>query len=71
MIKVKAHRDYPLNEEVDIRTEMKEEQEKIWNTPTNRIRRSATECDKRQGKSKSTTHETIRVEQFVKENKRS
>ncbi len=39
LIKVKTHRDCPLNEEVDIRSEMgrrKEEEEKTWNTPTNR-----------------------------------
>ena len=39
MIKVKAHRGCPLNEEVDIRAEMgrmKEEQEESWSEPTNR-----------------------------------
>jgi hypothetical protein len=39
LIKVKAHRGCPLNEETDIRTEMgrmKKEQEKTWSTPTNR-----------------------------------
>ena len=39
LIKVKAYRGCPLNEEIDIRAEMgrrKEEQEKIWNTSTNR-----------------------------------
>jgi hypothetical protein len=40
LIKVKAPRGCPLNEETDIRTEMgrrKEEQEKTWSTSTNRI----------------------------------
>jgi ribonuclease HI len=39
LIKVKAHRGCPLNKEVDIRAEMgriKQEQEKTWNTTTNR-----------------------------------
>ncbi len=39
LIKVKAYRGYPLNEEADIRTEMgrmKQEQEKTWSTPTSR-----------------------------------
>ena len=39
LIKVKAHRGCPLNEEADIRAErgrMKQEQEKTWSTPTNR-----------------------------------
>ena len=39
LIKVKAHRGCPLNEEEDIRVEMgrmKEEQEKTWSEPTNR-----------------------------------
>jgi hypothetical protein len=39
LVKVKAHRGHPLNEETDIRTEMghhKEQKEVIWNTPTNR-----------------------------------
>ncbi len=39
LIKKKAHRGCPLNEEADIRAEMgrmKQEQEKTWNTPTNR-----------------------------------
>ncbi len=39
LIKVKAHLGCPLNEEADIRAEMgrmKKEQEKTWNTPTNR-----------------------------------
>jgi len=39
LIKVKAHRGCPLNEEADIRTEMghmKQEQEKTWSTLTNR-----------------------------------
>ena len=39
LIKVKTHRGCPLNEETDIRVEMgrrKEEEEKIWNTVTNR-----------------------------------
>jgi ribonuclease HI len=39
LIKVKAHRGYPLNEEADIRAEMgrmKQEKEKTWSTPTNR-----------------------------------
>ena len=39
LIKVKAHRGDPVNEEVDIRAEMgrmKEEKEKAWNVPTNR-----------------------------------
>ncbi len=38
LIKVKAHRGCPFNEETDIRTEMgrmKQEQEKTWNTLTN------------------------------------
>ncbi len=40
LIKVKAHRGCPLNEETDIRTEMgrmKEEHEKAWSDPTTRI----------------------------------
>ncbi len=39
LIKVKAHRGDPLNEEADIRTEMelpKEQKEVGWNNPTNR-----------------------------------
>jgi ribonuclease HI len=83
LIKVKAHRGCPLNEEADIRAEMgrmKQEQEKTWNTLTNRTiyqwseasktkrdvsttkqtaygpRRSATECDRKQGRSKLTVH---------------
>ncbi len=39
LIKVKAHRGCPLNEETDIRAEMgrmKQEKEKTWSTPTNR-----------------------------------
>jgi hypothetical protein len=39
LIKVKAHRGCPLNEEADIRAEMgrmKQEKEKTWSTPTNR-----------------------------------
>ncbi len=39
LIKVKAHRECPLNEEADIRSEMgrmKEEQQKTWSEPTNR-----------------------------------
>jgi hypothetical protein len=39
LIKVKAHRGWPLHEETDIRAEMgrmKEEQEKTWREPTNR-----------------------------------
>jgi hypothetical protein len=39
LIKVKAHRGCPLNEEADIRAEMgrmKQEQEKTCSTPTNR-----------------------------------
>jgi ribonuclease HI len=39
LIKVKAHRGCPLNEEADIRAEMgrmKQEQEKTWSTATNR-----------------------------------
>jgi ribonuclease HI len=39
LIKVKAHRGCPLNEEDDIRAEMgrmKQEQEKTWSTSTNR-----------------------------------
>jgi hypothetical protein len=39
LIKVKAHRGCPLNEEVDIRAEMgrmKEEQEETWSEQTNR-----------------------------------
>ena len=39
LIKVKAHRGCPLNEEEDIRSEMgrmKQEKEKTWSTPTNR-----------------------------------
>ena len=39
LIKVKAHRGCPLNEEDDIRAEMgrmKQEQEKTWSTPTSR-----------------------------------
>jgi ribonuclease HI len=39
LIKVKAHRGDPLNEEADIRAEMgqlKEENETIWSEPTNR-----------------------------------
>jgi hypothetical protein len=39
LLKVKAHRGCPLNEEADIGAEMgrrKQEQEKIWDEPTNR-----------------------------------
>jgi ribonuclease HI len=39
LIKVKAHRGCPLNEEADIRAEMgrmKQGQEETWSTPTNR-----------------------------------
>ncbi len=39
LIKVKAHRGCPLNEEEDIRAEMgrmKQEKEKTWISPTNR-----------------------------------
>jgi hypothetical protein len=39
LMKVKAHRGCPLNEDADIRAEMgrrKEEQERTWSTPTNR-----------------------------------
>ncbi len=39
LIKVKAHRGCPLNEEADIRAEMgrmKQEEEKTWNKPTSR-----------------------------------
>ena len=79
LIKVKAHRGFPLNEETDIRAEMgrrKPDKEKTWDTPTNRTiyqwvetsknkdgvettkqtawRRSATECDRKQGRSKPT-----------------
>jgi ribonuclease HI len=39
LVKIKAHRGDPLNEEADIRAEMghrKEQQEVIWDNPTNR-----------------------------------
>ena len=39
LIKVKAHRGDPLNEETDIRAEidrLKEESEKVWDAQTNR-----------------------------------
>ncbi len=39
LVKVKAHRGCPLNEELDIRAEMgrmKPDKEKTWDTPTNR-----------------------------------
>jgi hypothetical protein len=60
-IKVKTHHGCPLNEEADIRAEMgrmKQEQEKTWSTPTNRTiyQWSATECDRKQGKSKLTEY---------------
>jgi hypothetical protein len=79
LVKVKAHRGCPLNEETDIRAEMgrrKPDKEKTWSTPTNRTiyqwaeasknkdgvettkqtepRRSATECDRKRGRSKPT-----------------
>ena len=60
MIKVKAHRGCPLNEEADIRAEMgrrKEEQEKIWNTPTNRTIYQWSEASKTK-KGISTTRQT-------------
>jgi hypothetical protein len=49
LIKVKAHRGCPLNEEVDIRAEMgrmKQEKEKTWSTPTNRTIYQWTESSK-------------------------
>jgi hypothetical protein len=49
LIKVKAHRGCPLNEETDIRAEMgrmKQEKEKTWNTPTNRTIYQCSETSK-------------------------
>ncbi len=52
LIKVKAHRGCPLNEETDIRAEMgrmKQEQEKTWSTPTNRTIYQWSEASKTKG----------------------
>ena len=49
LIKVKAHRGFPLNKESDIRTEigrMKQEKEKTWSTPTNRTIYQCSETSK-------------------------
>ena len=59
LLKVKAHRGCPLNEEADIRGEMgrrKQEQEKIWDEPTNRTVFQWSEP------SKSTDHQTINMD---------
>jgi hypothetical protein len=47
LVKIKAHRGDPLNEEADIRAEMghhKEQKEVRWNSPTNRTIREAKWC---------------------------
>jgi hypothetical protein len=57
---VKAHHGYPLNEEADIRSEMgrmKREQEKTWNTSTNRTIYQCTE-DSKTKSGVSTTKQT-------------
>jgi hypothetical protein len=49
LIKVKAHRGCPLNEETDIRAEMgrmKQEKEKTWSSPTDRTMYQWTEASK-------------------------
>ncbi len=61
LIKVKAHRGYPLNEEVDIRAEMgrmKQEQEKTWSTPTNRTTYQWSKSSKTKG-DVNTTKQTV------------
>jgi hypothetical protein len=60
LIKVKVHRGCPLNEETDIRAEMghmKREQEKTWNTSTNRTIYQWTE-DSKTKSGVSTTKQT-------------
>jgi ribonuclease HI len=52
LIKVKAHRGCPLNDEADIRAEMgrmKQEKEKTWSTPTNRTIYQWSETSKTKG----------------------
>ena len=52
LIKVKAHRGCPLNEEADIRAElgrMKQEKEKTWSTPPNRTIYQWSETSKTKG----------------------
>ena len=61
MLKVKAHRGCPLNEEADIRAEMgrrKPEQQRTWDEPTNRTVFQWSESSKRNYQEKHNGHKT-------------